>query len=209
MNRSPLAGYCFITDAGLSRAGNESDVRQALAAGVGTIQYRCKEGSARELHREAAALRALCRGALFLVNDRVDLALAVEADGVHLGQDDLPYPVARRLLGDRRTIGITVRSVDQAVEAARMGADYVGVSPVFETRTKADAGRPCGLDLVRRVRRAVSIPVVAIGGITLENAPEVVAAGADGLCAISAVVGSHDVRTEIERFQRLFRAQAP
>jgi thiamine-phosphate pyrophosphorylase len=201
---SRLTGYYFVTDAALSRAGNPSDVRSAVAAGVGVVQYRAKAGTARELLREAEALRAICRPPLFLVNDRVDLALAVDADGVHVGQDDVPCAVARRLLGPGKIIGVSVRSAAEAQEAVRMGADYVAVSPVFSTRTKPDAGSPHGLGVVRAVRQAVSIPVVAIGGIDLANAREAIEAGADAICAISAVVSSPDVEAQIRSFQRLF-----
>jgi thiamine-phosphate pyrophosphorylase len=202
--RERLAGFYFVTDAALSRAGNTSDVRSAIAAGVGVVQYRAKQGSTRELCQEAAALRAACGAALFLVNDRADVALAVGADGVHVGQDDLPCAVARRLLGPGKVVGVSVGSAEEAREAERAGADYVGVSPVFSTRTKLDAGAGRGLETLRQVRRAVSIPVVAIGGIDLGNAAAVVAAGAHALCAISAVVTAADVAAEIRRFQALF-----
>lgn len=202
--RERLRGYYLVTDAGLSRAGSARDVATAAAAGVEVIQYRAKEGSTLALYEEARALRALARPALFLVNDRVDIALAVQADGVHVGQDDLPCPVTRALLGPDRIVGVTVHDVEEARRAEREGADYVGVSPVFGTRTKADAGAPGGLALVRAVRAAVSLPVVAIGGIDLANAPGVIAAGADAVCAISAVVCAADPAAEIRRFQALF-----
>jgi len=206
--RRRVAGYYFVTDAALSRAGNESDVRSAERAGVALVQYRAKEGSTRALFREAEALRSICRASLFIVNDRLDLALAVGADGVHLGQDDLPCRVARRLLGPERIVGVSVLTAEEARVAERDGADYVGVSPVFDTRTKPDAGTAGGLEAVRAVRRAVAIPVVAIGGIDLGNAAEVLRAGADGVCAISAVVRASDVEAEIRKFQALFPASA-
>ena len=199
-----MRGYYFITDCRLSRAGNAGDVAQALAAGVRVVQHRDKEASAAAMIAEARLLRRLCREALFLINDRVDVALAVDADGVHLGQEDLHYREARRLLGEKKIIGITVNTVDQAVEAASLGADYLGVSPIFATQTKPDAGEPAGLDLLREIRALVSLPLVAIGGITLDNAPDVIAAGADGVCAISAVVTKPDVREAISDFQGLF-----
>uniref|UniRef100_A0A7C3UXR8 Thiamine-phosphate synthase n=1 Tax=Desulfobacca acetoxidans TaxID=60893 RepID=A0A7C3UXR8_9BACT len=199
-----MKGFYFITDARLSRAGIVSDVKSALAAGVRIVQYRAKRAGTRLMLAEAAELKKLCRGALFVVNDRVDVALAVDADGVHLGQGDLPYPEARRLLGSGKIIGITVSTVEEALTAARQGADYLGVSPIFATRTKPDAGQPRGLALLRDIRQAVSLPLAAIGGITVANAPEVIAAGADMICAISQVVAKADVRREIARFQRLF-----
>lgn len=202
--RARIAGYYFVTDAALSLRGDEDDVRQAVAAGARVVQLRAKEGATRELCRRAAALRALCGRALFLVNDRVDVALAIDADGVHVGQEDMACEVARRLLGPAKVIGVTVHGADEACQAVRDGADYVGVSPVFGTRTKADAGPPGGLALVRAVRAAVSVPVVAIGGITLANAQQVIDAGADAVCAISAVVRSPQVAAEVLRFQALF-----
>jgi thiamine-phosphate pyrophosphorylase len=199
-----VKGYYFITDCRLSRGGNAKDVAQALAAGVRVVQHRDKEASAAAMIAEARLLRRLCREALFLINDRVDVALAVDADGVHLGQEDLHYREARRLLGEKKIIGITVNTMEQAVEAARLGADYLGVSPIFATQTKPDAGEPAGLDLLREIRALVSLPLIAIGGITLDNAPDVIEAGADGVCAISAVVTQPDVGEAIAEFQKLF-----
>ncbi len=200
-----MRGYYFITESVLSRAGNLRDVASAVAAGVRVVQYRQKQGHSRDLVGEARQLRELCCRTLFLVNDRVDLALEVGADGVHLGQEDLPYPEARKILGPEKIIGVTVHNLAEALAAQAWGADYLGVSPIFATATKADAGAPAGVFLLAEIRRRVSLPLVAIGGITLANAPEVIGAGADAVCAISAVVAKTDVRAEIEKFQRLFR----
>ena len=189
----------------MSRAGNRHDVASAVAAGVRVVQYRQKQGHSRDLVAEARQLRELCCRTLFLVNDRVDLALEVGADGVHLGQEDLPYPEARKILGPEKIIGVTVNNLAEALAAQAWGADYLGVSPIFATATKADAGAPAGVVLLAEIRRRVSLPLVAIGGITLANAPEVIGAGADAVCAISAVVAKTDVRVEIEKFQKLFR----
>lgn len=199
-----VKGYYFITDAQLSRAGNASDVRNAGVAGVEVVQYRRKEGTTAALYAEASALRNLCRGPRFIVNDRIDIALAVEADGVHLGQDDLPVAVARRLLGRQKIIGLTVHSADQARAAETAGVNYLGVSPIFATRTKPDAGPPAGIELIRRIKAASKLPVVAIGGIHLGNAAQVIQAGADCVCAISAVLTREDVAGEIAKFQALF-----
>mgnify|MGYP005847252399 CR=1 FL=1 len=199
-----MKGYYFITDARLSRAGNRADVLAAVAAGVRVIQYREKDADTASLQAEARELRRLCHKTIFLINDHVELALALNADGVHIGQEDMPYAEARRLLGPEKIIGVTVNTVDQALLAARQGADYLGVSPIFATRTKPDAGEPAGLSLLREIRRLVSLPLIAIGGITLDNAPAVIAAGADGICAISAVVTQPEVDAAIRQFQRLF-----
>jgi len=199
-----INGYYFITDSSLSKAGNTSDVKNAVAAGVRVVQYRNKNGNTKEMNNEAAVLRKICKDILLLINDRLDIALAVDADGVHLGQDDMPYEIARKILGKDKVIGITVHNIEEAREAEKIGADYVGVSPVFSTSTKSDAGKPAGVSLIIEIKKNVSIPVVAIGGINLKNAEEVVAAGADGLCAISAVVAADDVAAEIKKFQELF-----
>ena len=188
----------------MSRAGNESDVAAAVAAGVRVVQYRQKQGSSRDLVAEARKLRELCRHIRFLVNDRVDLALEVGADGVHLGQEDLPCPEARKMLGPEKIIGVTVSTVAEALTAQAQGADYLGVSPIFSTATKADAGVPTGVALLAEIRRRVTLPLVAIGGITLANAPAVIAAGADAVCAIAAVVTRPEVKAEIDKFQKLF-----
>jgi len=201
-----VKGYYFITDSGLSCAGNISDVKQAEACSVCAVQYRNKKAETREMYEEAVRLREICRNVLFLINDRIDIALAVDADGVHLGQSDMPYSAARKMLGPEKIIGITVHNLAEALDAQRSGADYLGVSPIFQTATKHDAGKPAGIALIEEIRARVDIPLIAIGGINLANAPEVVSAGADGLCAISAVVAKKDVGREIERFQELFRA---
>ncbi len=200
-----MRGYYFITEASLSRAGNLSDVAAAVAAKVRVVQYREKQGLTCELVAEARQLRELCRGTLFLVNDRVDLALEAGADGVHLGQEDLSCHEARKLMGPDKIIGVTVHNVAEALAAQAGGADYLGLSPIFSTATKADAGAPTGVALLAEIRRRVTLPLVAIGGITLANAPAVIAAGADAVCAIAAVVTRPEVQAEIDKFQKLFR----
>ena len=196
--------YYFITDAKLSRAGNVSDVENAIKAKADVIQYRDKYKNTNQMYEEAVKLRAICRNIKFLINDRVDIALAVDADGVHVGNEDLPYLVARKLLGKNKIIGVTVHNLKEAQTAEKLGANYLGVSPIFLTATKPDAGKPAGLELIKQIKKNVSLPIVAIGGINLSNARDVVNAGADSLCAISAVVAAADVKEEIEKFQVLF-----
>lgn len=200
-----MKGYYFITDSALSRAGNASDVMQAVECGVGVVQYRSKGADTRKMYEEAIQLRKICRDPLFLINDRVDIALSSGADGVHLGQDDMPCRAARRLLGPDKIIGITVHNLAEAQEAQNLGADYLGISPIFKTATKPDAGKPAGIALIEEIRRQVDIPLIAIGGIDHSNAPAVVRAGADGLCAISCVVTKENVAQEIKKFQELFK----
>jgi len=203
--KEKMIGYYFITDAGLSRRGNISDVKSALAAGVGIIQYRNKNAAGSQMYEEALELRSLCRGKTLLVNDRVDIALAVGADGVHLGQNDIPYGIARKILGKKKIIGLTVHNLKEARQAQRWGADYIGVAPVFPTSTKSDAAKAVGIKLIREIKRRINIPVVALGGVNLSNARDIIRAGAGGLCAISAVVSKKDVRAEIRKYQRLFK----
>lgn len=200
-----MIGYYFITDASLSRAGNINDVNNALKAKVKFVQYRNEHADTKEMYDEALRLRKICQNVNFLINDRVDIALSVGADGVHLGQEDMPYKIARKLLGKNRIIGLTVHNLKEAKAAQRLGADYLSVSPIFATKTKTDAGKPVGLVLLKSIKEQVSIPIIAIGGINLSNAREVIRSGADGLCAISAVVTKGDVRKKIEKFQELFR----
>lgn len=201
-----IKGYYFITDRGLSRQGNARDVSDALDCGVTVAQYRDKDLGMKEMYKEALALKSICRRskALFLINDRVEVAAACDADGVHIGQEDMVYGEARKMLGKNKIIGVTAHNIEEAVNAQEAGADYVGGSPIFSTATKPDAGKPAGIKLIEAVKRAVRIPVIAIGGINLSNAAEVVRAGADGLCAISAVVASDNVKAEILKFQKLF-----
>ncbi len=201
-----IIDFYLVTDSGLSRKGTLSDVENAVAAGCRIVQYREKDRSTRDMVLEALEIKALCGNeAIFLVNDRVDVALAVDADGVHIGQDDMPIDVARRLLGPDRIIGLTVHNMEEALEAERKGADYVGLSPIFDTSTKKDAGHGIGPQSIRDVKAAINIPVVAIGGINRQNSESVIMGGADSLVAISAVVCSDDVRKETTEFIELIR----
>ena len=206
--KDKLAAMDFypVTDPHLTRRGVVSDVEKAVEAGAAVIQYREKEAPTRRMLEEALLLRDICRGrALFLVNDRVDIALGVDADGVHLGLDDMPYEAARRLLGPDRIIGLTVHDEREAVDAERMGADYVGLSPIFPTGTKADAGTACGVRMIATVRACIRIPIVVIGGVTMENVAETILAGADAAAAISAVVASDDMGREVRAFRDIIR----
>lgn len=165
-----------------------------LAGGARLLQLRLKDASARDLLAAALAIRPLARaaGALFLVNDRPDVARAAGADGVHLGQEDLPVSAARRVLPAGCLVGVSTHDLDEARAAMAAGADYIGVGPVFETRSKAHPLAARGLDLVRTVRAAVECPCVAIGGITADTAAAVRAAGADAVAMIAALARAPD-----------------
>jgi thiamine-phosphate pyrophosphorylase len=198
-----------VTSSELSRGRSTIEVvRQALAGGATVIQLREKNWSARDFVELGLEIRRLTReaGAGFIVNDRLDVALAVDADGVHLGQEDLPAQVARRLLGEGKILGVSVGTVAEAQEAVAAGADYLGVGPIFATGSKADAGEPVGVELIRAIRKVVSVPLVAIGGINRSNAGEVIAAGADGVAVISAVVSSEDIRAAAAELLAVVRA---
>jgi thiamine-phosphate pyrophosphorylase len=198
--------FYLVTDSGLSKKGILSDVKEAVDAGCKIVQHREKNRSTRDMISEAAEIKRICSDkAIFLVNDRIDVALAVDADGVHIGQDDMPIGTARKLLGENKIIGLTVHNIEEATEAEKNGADYVGLSPIFDTATKKDAGEGIGAAKIKETKNAISIPVVAIGGINKENCESVVRNGADSLVAISAVICSDDVKREIKSFIDIIR----
>jgi thiamine-phosphate pyrophosphorylase len=201
-----LPGLCLITDRKSSGRTAEEMVRIALGAGARWIQYREKETTRRERYLEALKIRDLTRqvGALFIINDETDIALAAEADGVHLGQDDLPLPEARKIMGER-IIGISTHSLSDAIAAQEGGADYIGFGPMFPTATK-DAGTPKGVAMLREIRSGVQIPVVAIGGISTENLQEVFAAGADAVAVASAILRG-DIAENVRSFVRAIGAK--
>ena len=188
----------LVTDRALSLGRSTVEVvRAAIRGGVSCVQLREKGCSTREFMDEARLLKALLvgTGVPLFINDRLDVALAVGADGVHLGQNDLAIADARRLVGNRMIIGISAESVADAIRAEAEGADYIGASPVFTTPTKTDTAPPLGLDGLRAIRRAVRLPLVAIGGIDADNAAQVLRAGADGLAVVSAIVSAPCPRT--------------
>ena len=196
-----------VTDEKLSRGLTHAEIaRRAVAGGANVIQLRDKEKSSRELYEIACEIREICRDrALFFVNDRLDIALAAKADGVHLGQDDLPIEAARQIVPENFLIGISVGNVDEARAAETAGADYVAVSPVFATASKTDAGVGHGVKAIRDIRAAVKCPVIGIGGINADNAAELIDAGLDGVAVISAVVSATDVTAAAENLSAIVR----
>lgn len=183
----------LVTDRGLSRGRLTGDIASAaIAGGVTCVQLREKHCPTRTFIAEARRLKEVltAHNIPLIINDRIDVAMAVAAQGVHLGKRDMPIADARRLVGLSMVIGISVESYEEAVQAEQEGADYIGISPVFATATKSDLGAPLGLEGVRRIRDSVAIPLVGIGGIDAENAAKVVAAGVDGIAVVSAIVSA-------------------
>jgi thiamine-phosphate pyrophosphorylase len=180
----------------------------AINGGADTIQFRQKEGSTRELIKTATEMRRLCaaKGATFIVNDRIDVALAARADGVHLGQDDFPIPLARKLLGKNRIIGGSAATPEEVEKCIRDGADYVGFGPIYPTGSKDDAGPVSGIDILKRIVESTPVPVIAIGGIDQSNASHVMGAGAHGIAVISAVCCQEDPKEAARELHAVVRA---
>jgi len=166
----------------------------AIAGGADTIQFRQKQGNMREMIGIARDMKSLCKkaGVTLIVNDRIDIAIAAEANGVHLGQDDFPITLARRLLGNDKIIGGSARNLEEALECVNQGADYIGFGPVYSTLSKEDAGTATGIELLKEISETISIPVIAIGGIGPVNIHEVIRSGAHGIAVISAVCCNPD-----------------
>lgn len=184
-----------ITDKKASKnRGHLEVIKSAIDGGADVVQLRDKDAGVRELVQVGNEIRLLThrRHVDFIVNDRVDIALATDADGVHLGQDDLPLSLARKLIGKEKIIGISTHSLDEAIQAETDGADYIAVGPIFSTPTKPDY-KPVGLELIRQVRMRIKIPFVAIGGIDENNIRDVVKAGATRVAVVRAVVGSDNI----------------
>ena len=178
-------------------------IEQAIAGGATAIQLRDKRSptpdviAAGQLNRQMT-LRA---GVMFIVNDRVDLAMALDADGVHLGQEDLPPELARRLLGPDKVIGVSVGNQEEARPEVVVPADYVGVGPIFSTQTKGDAGLTVGSGRITELKPLLNRPIVAIGGVTAQNAAEAILAGADGVAAVAAIFGASDIALATRRLR--------
>ncbi len=198
----------LVTDRRLSRGRTTLEIVQAAVRGGATcVQLREKEYGTREFIREALAIRDFLKsaGVPLIINDRLDVALAVAADGVHLGQSDMPLEMARRIAGDGMCIGISAESLENAVAAERGGADYIGVSPIYETDTKTDTAPALGLEGLRDIRAAVDIPLVAIGGLKPDNVAEVVKSGADGIAVVSAIVAAEDPEKAARELSEIIR----
>lgn len=205
MKAQPDYSIYLVTDDGCLQGRALIDcVREALEGGVTLVQYRAKTASSAEMYAEALQLKALCDSfkVPLIINDRLDIAMAVGAAGVHLGQDDLPCAAARKLLGEDYIIGVSAHNPAEAKAALQSGADYLGCGAVFGTATKADV-KKLGTDGLAAICKAKGLPVVGIGGVTADNYREVRAAGADGAAIVSGILAQPDIRTTVEAIARI------
>ncbi len=205
MKAQPDYSIYLVTDDGCLQGRALIDcVREALEGGVTLVQYRAKTASSAEMYDEALQLKALCDNfnVPLIINDRLDIAMAVGAAGVHLGQDDLPCAAARRILGEDYIIGVSAHNPAEAKAALQSGADYLGCGAVFGTATKADV-KKLGTDGLAAICREKGLPVVGIGGVTADNYREVRAAGADGAAIVSGILAQPDIRATVEAIAKV------
>lgn len=205
MKAQPDYSIYLVTDDGCLQGRSLLDcVREALEGGVTLVQYRAKTASSAEMYAEALQLKALCDSfnVPLIINDRLDIAMAVGAAGVHLGQDDLPCAAARKILGEDYIIGVSAHNPAEAAEALERGADYLGCGAVFGTATKADV-KKLGTDGLAAICKAKGLPVVGIGGVTADNYREVHVAGADGAAIVSGILAQPDIRTTVRAIAKV------
>lgn len=205
MKAQPDYSIYLVTDDGCLQGRALLDcVREALEGGVTLVQYRAKTASSAEMYNEALQLKALCDSfnVPLIINDRLDIAMAVGAAGVHLGQDDLPCAAARKILGEDYIIGVSAHNPAEARAALQSGADYLGCGAVFGTATKADV-KKLGTEGLTAICREKGLPVVGIGGVTADNYREVRAAGADGAAIVSGILAQPDIRTTVRAIAKV------
>ncbi len=185
----------LVTDRGLARGRTTFEiVTAAVNGGASAVQLREKNCTTREFIEQALSIKSFlqARRVPLIINDRLDVAQAVEADGVHLGQTDMPLERAKKILGDAMIIGISAECLQDALAAEKGGADYLGVSPIYATPTKTDTAPALGLEGLREIRQAVQLPLVGIGGLNRDNSADVIRNGADGVAVVSAIVAAED-----------------
>lgn len=205
MKAQPDYSIYLVTDDGCLQGRALIDcVREALEGGVTLVQYRAKTASSAEMYDEALQLKALCDNfnVPLIINDRLDIAMAVGAAGVHLGHDDLPCAAARRILGEDYIIGVSAHNPAEAKAALQSGADYLGCGAIFGTATKADV-KKLGTDGLAAICREKGLPVVGIGGVTADNYREVRAAGADGAAIVSGILAQPDIRATVRAIAKV------
>jgi len=195
--------YCITAEKYSRGRSNLEVVREMIEAGVKIIQYREKKKKMFGKYKECLKIREMTQeaGVTFIINDDIDLALVVEADGVHIGQDDLPIEEVRKLVGEEMIIGLSTHSPKEAQDALQRGADYIGVGPIFKTETKEDVCAPVGLEYLEYVVENIDLPFVAIGGIKEHNVELVVERGANCICMITEIVESKDIQDKIRNIK--------
>jgi thiamine-phosphate pyrophosphorylase len=204
-NRLPEGIYAITAEKFSNGRDNIEIVEEMIAGGAAIIQYREKENKTiNEKYQQCRAIRHLTReaGVLFVVNDAIDIAMLVDADGVHVGQDDLPVSEVRKLVGEEKIIGLSTHSAEQAQAAVKAGADYIGVGPIYKTATKDNVCAPVGLEYLEYVVKNISIPFVAIGGIKKHNLHEVVSRGAKTICLVTEIVEAENISLEINQLAK-------
>jgi len=198
----------LVTDRGILKGRDIfKAVEDAILGGVTLVQLREKDISSLDFYNIALKMKKLTSSynIPLIINDRLDIALAVDADGLHIGQEDLPLEVARKLLGPGKILGYSVSNVEEAVRGQAGGADYLGAGAVYPTGSKADAGTPIGIEGLKEIKKSVLIPVVGIGGISVNNIEEVKNSGVDGISLISAILGSEDIQGTSRKLINLWR----
>ena len=197
--------YCITAEEHSMGRSNIEVVKAMIASDIKIIQYREKNKKLRDKYNECLIIRSLTKeaGVTFIVNDNIDIAMMVKADGVHIGQDDLPIEKVRELVGEDMIIGLSTHSSAQANDAVLRGADYIGVGPIYKTYTKIDVCESVGLSYLDYVVKNITIPFVAIGGIKLHNLKEVTATGAKCISLVTEIVGALDIKSQIEEIRRI------
>ena len=202
MNKSEIDyGLYLVTDRSLTLNRDLLFIiEEAILGGATVVQLREKECSSREFYDIALEVASLTKKyhVPLIINDRLDIALAVKAEGLHIGQSDLPYSVAREIMGKEAIIGLSVESVQDAIDAESLDVDYLGISPVFSTNTKNDTAKPLGLEGIKEIKRLSKHKLVAIGGINLQNTRDIINAGADGIAVVSAICSAESPRKASE-----------
>ncbi len=203
-----MRGLYVIIDTKLARGDIGKTAEDVIAGGANFLQLRAKDLSTREFIAAGTRLSKICRRNRipFVVNDRVDIALALDSDGVHLGQDDMPPAAARKIIPQGKLIGLSVHSLEEAEKAKEEKPDYIGAGPVFFTKTKVNAIPPVGTDFIRKIGSGTNLPIVAIGGINAENMEEVIAAGADAIAVCSAILSADNVKAATEKLVKQIKS---
>lgn len=198
-----------ITDKKLGKRSIEEAVCKAIAGGATIVQYREKDADTLEIIRVANEVHKITKaaGIPLIINDWIDVALAVDAEGVHIGQEDMSSSVVRKIIGARKLLGVSVKTVSEASSAVKDGANYLGVGDIFGTTSKDNAGEPIGLEMLKKIAESVSIPIVGIGGITKINAGSVIESGADGIAVISAIIGNPDPEKEARELLAIIKKE--